>query len=212
MEPRDGYDDHVHFARHSRTYLTSMYIRLIIMLALVPLHALPAGAGGARQSAETSAGAVRDGAHDFDWEIGTWDTKLKLRAPLSGSRDWREYTGTTVVTPLLGKRANVVELDVKGAAGRIAGVSLRLYQPAGGQWTLNFANVADGGMTEPMSGSFRQGQGTFYGQDTVRSRKVFVRFLIIREDEGQWRFEQAYSDDGGKNWETNWIAVDTRRE
>jgi hypothetical protein len=24
------------------------------------------------------------------------------------------------------------------------------------------------------------------------------------------RFEQAFSDDGGKTWEVNWIAVDTR--
>ena len=23
-------------------------------------------------------------------------------------------------------------------------------------------------------------------------------------------FEQAFSDDGGKTWETNWIATDTR--
>jgi hypothetical protein len=28
----------------------------------------------------------------------------------------------------------------------------------------------------------------------------------------QVRFEQAYSLDGGKNWETNWIAIDTRRK
>jgi hypothetical protein len=24
------------------------------------------------------------------------------------------------------------------------------------------------------------------------------------------RFEQAFSEDGGRNWEVNWIAVDTR--
>jgi hypothetical protein len=26
------------------------------------------------------------------------------------------------------------------------------------------------------------------------------------------RFEQSFSDDGGKTWEPNWIAVDTRIE
>jgi hypothetical protein len=30
----------------------------------------------------------------------------------------------------------------------------------------------------------------------------------ITPDSG--RFEQAFSDDGGKTWEVNWIAVDTR--
>jgi hypothetical protein len=31
-------------------------------------------------------------------------------------------------------------------------------------------------------------------------------------DAGQWRFEQAYSPDGGQRWETNWIAIDSRRK
>jgi hypothetical protein len=157
--------------------------------------------------------APQSGQQDFDWEIGTWDTQLKrLRQPLSGKTEWLDYAGTSVIKPLMDKRANVVELDVRGAAGQITGVSLRLYQPASGQWTLNFANLANGLLTDPMVGAFHQGQGTFYGQDTVDGRMVFVRFLIIPVSKDQWRFEQAYSADGGKNWETNWIAIDTRRK
>ena len=161
---------------------------------------------------KTSA-AAHDGQHDFDWEIGTWDTQLKrLREPLSGKADWVEYTGTSVVKAVMGGQANLVELDVRGISGRIAGVSLRLYQPATGQWTLHFANLANGLMTDPMQGSFKNGQGTFYGKDTVDGRAVLVRFLIVPMGAGQWRFEQAYSADGGRRWETNWIAVDTRRK
>jgi hypothetical protein len=153
-----------------------------------------------------------DGQHDFDWEAGTWTTQLKrLREPLSGKTEWVEYAGTTVVRPLLGQRANIVELDVQGPAGRIAGVSLRLYRPASGQWTLHFANLANGGMTDPMTGSFNQGAGAFYGQDSVDGRVVLVRFLILPVTPDQWRFEQAYSADGGKSWENNWIAIDTRQ-
>jgi hypothetical protein len=63
-----------------------------------------------------------------------------------------------------------------------------------------------------MHGAFKDGQGGFYGRDTVNGRVVLVRFLIVRIDAGKWRFEQAYSADGGERWETNWIAVDTRRE
>ena len=109
------------------------------------------------------------------------------------------------------KRANIVEFDVQGPAGRISGVSLRLFQPATRQWTLHFANLANGSMTEPMQGSFKQGHGTFYGQDTLNGRKILVRFLIIPVSPDQWRFEQAYSPDDGKTWEDNWIAVDTRQ-
>ncbi|PQO99393.1 hypothetical protein C5614_09930 [Massilia phosphatilytica] len=165
-----------------------------------------------RGQAATTTSAPHDGQHDFDWEIGNWDTQLKrLREPLSGKTDWVEYTGTSVVKAVMGGRANLVELDVHGSAGRIAGVSLRLYQPASGQWALHFANLANGLMTEPMQGSFKDGRGTFYGTDTVNGRAVRVRFLVVPMGGGQWRFEQAYSADGGQRWETNWIAIDTRR-
>lgn len=162
--------------------------------------------------ASAAAPPASDGQQDFNWEFGSWETKLqRLKQPLSGSQQWLEYSGTTTVTPLLGKRANIVELDVQGPAGRIAGVSLRLFQPASGQWTLNFANLANGAMTEPMQGSFKQGRGTFFGSDTLNGRKILVRFLIIPVSPDQWRFEQAFSPDDGKTWEDNWIAVDTRQ-
>ncbi|MCS0630698.1 hypothetical protein NX786_15275 [Telluria mixta] len=101
-----------------------------------------------------------------------------MREPLSGKTDWVEYTGTSVVKAVMGGQANLVELGVRGSSGRIAGVSLRLYQPATGQWTLHFANLANGLMTDPMQGSFKNGQGSFYGKDTVDGRAVLVRFLI----------------------------------
>ncbi|MFL6675202.1 MAG: hypothetical protein ACJ8LG_18165 [Massilia sp.] len=192
----------------------SMKIQPIVILAALVMNVLPATAAGTdKPAAAGTPAAPRDGQHDFDWEIGTWDTQLKrLREPLSGKSEWVEYAGTSVIKSVIGKRANMVELDVHGGAGRIVGVSLRLYQPASGQWTLNFANLSDGMMTDPMHGSFNQGLGTFYGQDTVNGRKVFVRFLIIPVSRDQWRFEQACSADGGKTWENNWIAIDTRRK
>jgi len=34
--------------------------------------------------------------------------------------------------------------------------------------------------------------------------------VISPIDASSWRFEQAFSDDGGRTWEVNWIATDTR--
>ena len=60
--------------------------------------------GLARESAQTAkagaplAATQRDGQHDFDFEIGTWKTHLKrLLHPLTGSTQWVDYNGTTVV-------------------------------------------------------------------------------------------------------------------
>jgi hypothetical protein len=156
--------------------------------------------------------AARDGSHDFDSEIGEWTTHLKrLQHPLSGSTQWVEYDGTSTVKSLLGGRANVVELGVQGSAGRIEGLSLRLYEPESHQWTLNFANVADGHLTPPVIGEFRDGRGQFYAQDSFKGRAILVRFIISKLGTDSYRFEQAFSSDGGQSWEINWIATDTRR-
>ena len=113
---------------------------------------------------------------------------------------------------MLGGRANLVELSVESAGGRIEGLSLRLYNPETRQWTLNFAGAASGVLTPPVTGAFdADGRGMFYGVDTVRGRTVLVRFVISEVTANSARFEQAFSDDGGATWESNWLAVDTRR-
>lgn len=125
--------------------------------------------------------AQRDGQHDFDWEIGNWKTQLKrLQRPLSGSTTWVEYEGTTVVRKVLDGRANLVELNVAGPAGRIEGLSLRLYNPQARQWSLNFANVRDGTLTTPSIGEFKDGRGEFYNQDRYNERAILVRFVITK--------------------------------
>jgi hypothetical protein len=155
--------------------------------------------------------AQRDGQHDFDFEIGTWKTQLRrLQRPLSGSTNWLDYEGTTVVSKVLDGRANLVELKVNGPAGRLEGLSLRLYNPQSRKWSLNFANISNGELTIPSVGEFKDGRGEFYNQDTYNGRAITVRFVIIKITDDQYRFEQSFSGDSGKTWEMNWIAVDTR--
>jgi len=155
--------------------------------------------------------AQKDGQHDFDFEIGTWKTHLRrLQRPLSGSTNWVEYDGTTVVSKVLDGRANLVELKVNGPAGRLEGLSLRLYNPQSRQWSLNFANINDGQMTRPAIGEFKNGRGEFYNEDTYNGRAIFVRFVITEIADDQYRFEQSFSADGGQTWEVNWIAIDTK--
>ena len=157
--------------------------------------------------------APAGGQKDFDWEIGTWKTELRrLAKPLSGSREWLDYAGTSVVRKVLEGRANLVELRVEGPSGKIEGVSLRLYNPQADQWSLNYAGVRSGNLTRPVHGGFRNGRGEFYGLEDLDGKAILVRFVISPITADSVRFEQAYSEDGGRNWETNWIAIDTRIE
>jgi hypothetical protein len=164
-------------------------------------------------SKEPQAQSPRDGAHDFDWEFGTWNTHVRvLRNPLSGAApNWAEYRGTSVIRPVAGGRFNLVELSVVGPAGRIEGASLRLYEPQSHRWSLNYANVRNGILTAPVEGDFDgHGRGVFYANDTLDGRAIRVRFVITEISKSEADFEQAYSADDGKSWETNWIATDTR--
>jgi len=177
-------------------------IRLLLSGLAAALLSLPAHAQEA---------APRDGQHDFDFEIGTWNTKLsRLQNPLTGSTTWVEYTGTTVVRKVWDGRANLVELTVEGPAGRIEGLNLRLYNPQSRQWSLNFASVRGGTLTTPSVGEFRNGRGEFLSHEELNGRMILVRFVIQVVDPDTARFEQSFSDDGGRTWEVNWIAVDTR--
>lgn len=176
----------------------SVLLRVVVaMVALQPMLA--------------SSAPPRDGQHDFDFEIGTWKTHVKrLAQPLSDSTTWVEYQGTSVVQKLWDGGANLVMLDVTGPKGRIEGVSLRLYNPESRQWSLNFANRGVGVLDKPTIGQFNNGRGEFYSQDIFNGRAILVRFIISDITADSARFEQAFSDDGGKTWEVNWIATDTR--
>jgi hypothetical protein len=155
--------------------------------------------------------AVRDGQHDFDFEIGSWKTHLRRRLrPLTGSTEWVELDGVSRVRKVWDGRANLLELEADGATGHFRGLSLRLYHPESGQWSLHFANAADGVLAQPTIGQFTNGRGEFFDQEMFNGRAIFVRFVISQIDPNTYRFEQAFSDDGGRTWEVNWVAVDTR--
>jgi hypothetical protein len=163
------------------------------------------------QGAQTGMKPMHDGQHDFDSHIGTWKTHLRrLLHPLSGSDEWAEYAGITTVRKVWDGRANLVELSADGPAGHFEGLNLRLYNPQSRQWSLNFASSRGGTLGQPTIGGFIEGRGEFYDQEDFDGRAVFVRFVITPLDADTIRFEQAFSDDGGKTWEVNWVATDVR--
>jgi hypothetical protein len=180
-------------------------------LGLLCLPTLPLWAHPATHEATAAAHTPRDGQHDFDFEIGTWKTHLRrLLHPLSGSHEWAEYEGVTTVRKVWNGRANLVELTADGPTGHFEGLNLRLYNPQSRQWSLNFASSRGGTLSQPTIGGFVNGRGEFYDQEDFDGRAVFVRFVIMPVDADTVRFEQSFSNDGGKTWELNWVATDVR--
>jgi hypothetical protein len=179
-----------------------VYLLFIILVFVSPVFS--------QENANPSK-TLRDGQHDFDFEVGTWKTHIKrLQHPLTGSTNWIEYEGTTVVRKVWNGRAILLELEADSPAGHFEGLSLRMYNPESRQWSLNFTNSSSGTMSPPTIGEFKNGRGEFYDQETLNGRAIFVRFVISDITPNSCRFEQSFSDDGGKTWEVNWVATDTR--
>jgi|SRR5215469_18275527 len=157
-----------------------------------------------------SAPAAVDGRHDFDWDIGSWKTHQKrLLHPLTGSTTWVEYRGTDVVRKIW-DGANTGDIEADGLAGHLQIYAVRLYNPDSRQWSVYFTNPATGSFGVPVTGEFKGGRADFYDQEPYNGRNILVRFSVSDIAPDSCHFEQAFSDDGGKTWEVNFIVDETR--
>jgi hypothetical protein len=191
---------------------TPMQVRNVLMLCAFVLSLRAFAQPNPPASAPTTP-AQHDGQHDFDWEIGTWKIHIKrLQHPLTGSSKWIELNGTVDVRKVWDGRGNLAEINVDGPTGHIEFLSLRLYNPQSHQWSLNFASSNVGTLGQPMIGEFKNGRGEFYDQEPLDGRSILVRFVFSAVSPSSGRSEQAFSADGGKTWEANWINTYTRVE
>jgi hypothetical protein len=183
---------------------------LLCMLGFL-LYARPASPQATPAAAETGSQQLRDGQHDFDFHFGNWKTHImRLAKPLSGSKTWIELNGTVKVHKIWDGRANMEELEAGNATTHFKGMTLFLYNPGAHQWSQAFVNISDGTLNLPMIGEFKNGRGELFDQETYNGRTILVRFVWSDITPDSHHVEQAYSDDGGKTWEPNFIATLTR--
>jgi hypothetical protein len=154
---------------------------------------------------------IQDGRSDFDFYIGTWHVKSRLLRGSNGSTSWEEFEGTSVCVSALGGMANVEQIHFDRGEKSFHGLTTRLFNPVSCQWSLYWSDSIHGTMSVPMMGAFTDGIGEFYSQETFESRAIFSRFIWSKITPTSCQWEQAYSHDGGKTWETNWIMEFTRQ-
>jgi hypothetical protein len=187
--------------RRGRTSLLGAVGALIVSLS----------AGAAAQAAQPPEAAMRDGQHDFDFNVGAWKTQIKrLVHPLSGSTEYIELNGTVTVRKVWDGRAQLEEIETDGPNGHWEGMTMFLYNPQSHQWNQTFANSKTGVLNRPLVGTFKDGRGELFSQDSLNDRSILVRGVWSDITPNSHRFEEAYSDDGGKTWEPVFIAMLTR--
>src|SRR4051794_12398628 len=152
--------------------------------------------------------------HDFDFLVGSWKIRNRfLEGRLRGSNVWVEFDASYDFQLLLDGLGNIDRYSAVRDGKTIEGITLRLFNPATGEWSLHWAdNVRPGALLPPMVGKFNGDVGEFFGEEFVDGKKVLCRFHWYTSGPQSPRWEQAFSGDSGKTWETNWIMYFTREE
>ena len=150
---------------------------------------------------------------DFDFWMGHWNVhNRRLRKRLAGSREWDEFESTVVARPILDGMGNEDEFRTDFGGGFV-GMSFRFFDPETKQWWIYWADTRRSGKLDaPVIGSFEGDVGVFEGEDTFDGRPILVRFVWSGVTTPTPRWEQAFSEDGGETWETNWIMESARVE
>ncbi len=163
----------------------------------------------------TSGNAVlmTSSAHDFDFWFGSWKVRnRRLRKRLSGSDEWEEFDARVAARPLPAELGNE-DVFCTDYDGGLVGMSFRFFDPASELWSIYWHDSRRPGLLDPpVIGSFDGDRGLFLGEDTFEGRPILVRFIWSGVTTPTPRWEQAFSDDDGETWETNWIMDFTRAD
>ena len=147
-----------------------------------------------------------DGRNDFDFLIGTWKVHHRsLKQRLKGSTEWLEFSGDTVCRKILNGLGNLDENIIHRQVGPIHAMTFRLFNPESREWSIYWSTDLTGTLDVPMIGGFKDGIGEFYSQEVFEGQHIYNRFIWSKITAASCQWEQAFSIDGGKTWETNWI-------
>ncbi|WP_133498835.1 DUF1579 domain-containing protein [Cognatilysobacter terrigena] len=149
---------------------------------------------------------------DFDFVIGDWRvTHRRLKDRLANCTEWVEFDGEMSTRHVLGGFGNVEDNRLMFPEGEFRAVALRSYDASAGTWSIWWLDGRFPGRVDvPVVGRFENGVGTFFAKDTFGDMPITIRFIWSTSDVDTLRWEQAFSADDGRTWETNW-TMDFRR-
>jgi hypothetical protein len=189
--------------------IPSLRIASAAVLASAAFAMAPAAFGA--DATPTLAAVTRDGSHDFDFDFGVWKTEITRRLhPLSPSTETMNLTGTVTIRKVWGGKASIEEIEADGPKGHWEGMSLFLYDPAAHQWSQSFIGSANGSFGGGFVGSFHDGKGELFQQDTLDGRSILVRATWSDITPTSHKYEEDFSADGGKTWEVSFVAHKTK--
>ena len=156
-----------------------------------------------------------DGRHDFDFFFGSWRSENCKRVDLLApdEDEWIEFEAQIDARPIIGGLGNIDTFSAPDFPDRpgFEAFTFRLFEPKTGLWRIWWASATNPGhLDEPVVGRFEDGIGVFECDDILEGIHVRVRYTWkdITADSVTW--EQAFSFDGRRTWDTNWTIRSTR--
>jgi hypothetical protein len=185
--------------------------RPFTLLAAAMLLTAFGGVSYAENPATTAGPAIRDGSRDFDFEMGKWKMhNRRLAKKFAGSHDWVEFDSYSEGSFLPGGMGNQDVYRTDFFKPDFVGLTYRLYDPRTGLWSIYWVDnlSMQGTFLPPVVGKFEGNVGVFEGPDTYDGKPIVVRYTWTVNPKGSpitAHFEQAFSADGGKTWESNFV-------
>ncbi len=147
-----------------------------------------------------------DGRRDFDFHLGLCRVhNERLARRLEGCTEWQEFEATIESQNVIGGLGNIHFFHAPDhPAGPVEAMGLRFFDPRTRLWSIHWVDNRICQLDPPVVGRFEGGRGEFLGDDTFAGKPIRVRFIWSDITPTSSRWEQAFSPDGGKTWETNW--------
>lgn len=149
---------------------------------------------------------------DFDFLEGKWKVQNhKLKARLVNSNEWDEFESELHMRKALAGYGNVENYYASFGGTAFEGMAIRLFNRQTKLWTIYWIDSTGGTMDEhPVTGSFENCLGKFYGNDIFNDRPIMVLYQWDATNPQRPIWSQAFSQDQGKTWEWNWKMELTR--
>lgn len=148
---------------------------------------------------------------DWDWLAGKWNVRhSRLKERLLNDNRWEEFPGTCHMWTTMDGHGNVDDNYLELPSGPYRAMGLRALDEKTGLWSIWWVDGRTTVMDPPVRGGFKDGIGTFVGDDTLRGKPILMRFEWSKIAANSAHWEQAFSPDKGKTWEVNWRMEFTR--
>jgi len=143
--------------------------------------------------------------NDFDFYEGKCKIKnRRLKQRLSNSNEWIEFNANQEMKIILLGFGNTDNFISTFNDEPFEGRTIRLFNPKTRLWSMYWTDSSNPILQPPTVGSFENGVGKFYCLDKFEGQDIIVEFLWDKTDPKNPIWSQAFSNDKGKTWETNW--------